>query len=118
MPETARTWAEMREKAHISNMLRSPRKQNMVNWTREVVHPNIENALFTERQAANALRVSKLAGPQREFTPNNLAFLKQTANFSRSRKQTNLERSFTELKAAERGKKKRSKRTRRNNKRI
>jgi hypothetical protein len=45
MPDTAKTWAEMRQKAFERNLMRSPLQPNMIEWIREFEHKNVNDAV-------------------------------------------------------------------------
>jgi len=135
MPDTAKTWAEMRQKAFERNLMRSPLQPNMIEWIREFEHRNVNDAVFLQQQKENANRRARQlardqanaaairasmgiatpappAVPKTNFTTENLAFLNMAAKFSRGREPTEMEKAFAGLNAAEKlGKKK--KRTRR-----
>ena len=131
MPNTAKTWEEMRQKAFESYLMRSPIQPNKI----DVEHKNILNAMFLQQQKENANRRARElardqataaairagmgiatpappAVPKTNFTAENLAFLNMAARFSRGRELTELEKASAALAQAEKtGKKK--KRTRR-----
>ena len=135
MPDTAKTWEEMRQKAFERNLMRSPIQPNMIEWVREVEHKNLLNAMFLQQQKENANRRARElardqataaairagmgiatpappAVPKTNFTAENLAFLNEAARFARGKEPTELEKAFAGLAQAEKtGKKK--KRTRR-----
>ena len=131
MPNTAKTWEEMRQKAFESYIMRSPIQSNKI----DVEHKNILNAMFLQQQKENANRRARElardqataaairagmgiatpappAVPKTNFTAENLAFLNEAARFARGKEPTELEKAFAGLAQAEKtGKKK--KRTRR-----